>query len=110
MGRGNYIDIKVPFGFSTAVALCQLCTDLATHALCKHHIWTMNYLDDFIGASLPIHANSHFLSLKNILEELGLPINKAKSELPSECIICSGIQVNARTGILTIPSEKMLKI
>ena len=106
--RGIYIDIGVPFGFSTVAALCQLCTDL-THTLHKRHIWTMNYLDDFIGASLPAHANSHFLSLKNILEELELPINKAKSEPPSESITCLGIQVNARTGILAIPSEKNVK-
>ena len=107
--RGIYIDIGVPFELSTAAASCQLCTDLVTHALCKHHIWTMNYLDDFIGASLLVHANSHFLSLKNILEELGLPINKAKSEPPSESITCLGIQINARTCILTIPSEKNVK-
>ena len=75
----------------------------------KCHIWTMNYLDHFIGASLPDHANSHFLSLKNILEELGLPINKAKSKPPSESSTCWRIQVNG-TATLTIPSKKMLKI
>ena len=108
---GIYIDIGVPFGFSTAAASCHLCTDLVTHTLRKRHIWTMNYLDDFTGTSLLVHANSHFLPLKNILEELGLPINKAKSEPPSESITCLGIHVNARTDILAIPSEKkMLKI
>ena len=63
---GIYIDIGVPFRFSTAEASCQLCADLVTHMLHKHHIWTMNFLDDLIGASLPVHANSHVFSLKNI--------------------------------------------
>ena len=96
MDSGIYIDIGVPFAFSTAAASCQLCTGLAIHTLRKQHIWTINYLDDFIGASLLVHVNNQFLSLKNILEKLGLPINKAKSEPPSECITCLGIHVNAK--------------
>ena len=108
--RGIYIDTGVPLGILTATASCQLCTDLVTHTLRKRHIWTINYLDDFTGASLAVHANSHFLSLKSILEELGLPINKAKSKPPSESITCLGIQVNVKTGILTIPSEKIKQL
>ena len=69
---------------------------------------TIDYLIQQLSQLL-VHANSHFLSLKNILEELGLPINKAKSEPPSESITCLGIQINARTCILAIPSVKNVK-
>ena len=46
--NGIYIDIEVPFGLSTAAASCQFCTDQVTHTLHRHHVWTMDYLDDFM--------------------------------------------------------------
>ena len=47
------------------------------------------------------------LSLKNLLSYLGLPINSKKLESPAESITCLGIQVNACTGTLTIPLQKL---
>ena len=67
----------------------------------------MNYLDDFLGVSPPEKATSDFLSLKNLLSYLGLPINFKKLESPAESITCLGIQVNARKGTLTIPVQKL---
>ena len=40
------------------------------------------------------------------LEFLGLPLNDKKIEEQTEQIPCLGINVNARTGFLSIPTEK----
>ena len=70
----------------------------------------MSYLDDFLGVGHPHKARSEFLSLRNLLETLGLPLNVKKIEEPAEEITCLGININARTGLLPIPKDKLLEI
>ena len=70
----------------------------------------MSYLDDFLGVGQPNKVRSEFLSLRNLLEILGLPLNLKKIEEPAEEITCLGINVNPRTGLLYIPKEKLLEI
>ena len=60
-----------------------------------------------MGSFPPQKASSDFLSLKNLLSYLGLPINSKKLESLAESITCLGIQVNARTGTLTISLQKL---
>ena len=72
MGQWYLHRYRSAFCIFTTVASCQLCTDLVTHMLHKRHIWSMNYLDDFIGASLPVHANSQFFYLRMFLR-IGTP-------------------------------------
>ena len=75
-------------------------TDVITHALRSQKILVINYLDDYLGVAYPEVANSHILSVKNILAELGLPINSKKLEPPSYSVTCLGIQINAKGGII----------
>ena len=105
-----YVDVSVPFGFATGAASCQSCTDLVTWALRKCEIWVMSYLDDFLGVAQPHKATSEFLALKNLLEFLGLPLNVKKIEESAEEITCLGINVNARTGVLSIPNDKIVEV
>ena len=72
--------------------------------------WIMAYLDDLIGAASPARANDAFVTLINLLQHLGLPINSKKVEAPSSQITCLGIIVNAKSGTLSIPAEKLKKI
>ena len=58
----------------------------------------------------PEVANSQFFSVKNILAELGLPINSKKLEPRSHSVTCLGIQINAKDGIISIPDEKVKNI
>ena len=102
-----FVDLGVPFGFATGAASCQSCTALVTWKLRQNKIWIMNYLDDFLGVSPLQKASSDFLSLKNLLSYLGLPINSKKLDSPAESITCLGIQVNAWIGTLTIPLQKL---
>ena len=97
-----FVDFGVPLGFAAGAASCQSSTDLVTWKPAQNKTWIMNYLDDFGGFSSH-KAFSDFLSLKKLLSYLGLPINSKKLESPTESITCLGIQVNARTGTLTIP-------
>ena len=85
-------------------------TDVITHVLHSQKIWVINYLDDHLGVAFPEVTKSQFLSVKNILAELGLPIKSKKLEPPSHSVTCLGIQINARDGIISIPDEKLRNI
>ena len=106
----TFIDISVPFGFKFGAAACQMCTDLVMFTLRKRGSWLINYLDDYVGVAPPAIANSHFQALLNTLQFVGLPINMKKVEQPSDQITCLGIQINARTGVLKIPDDKMQEV
>ena len=105
-----FIDVSVPFGFKFGAAVCQMCTDLVTFTLWKRGSWLINYLDDYVGVAPPSIASSYFQALSNILQYIGLPINMKKVEQPSDQITCLGIQINAHTGILKIPDDKMQEV
>ena len=66
-------------------------------------IWTITF-----GVAPLEVADSHFLSVKNILTDLGLPINSEKLETPNHSVTCLGIQINARNGSISIPDEKLV--
>ena len=93
------IDVALAFGFKNGAAACQLCTDVITHTLRRQKIWLMNYLDDYIGISQPHQANTHFHSLLNLLDQVGLPVNRNKVEAPNSVITCLGIQIDAKKYI-----------
>ena len=106
----RYIDVSVPFGLKTGASACQLVTDSVTHLLATAGHWTCAYLDDIVGVVPPNTANSAFLSLKNLITSLGLPINTGKVATATQELTCLGIHINARTMTLTIPAEKMLQV
>ena len=106
----TYVDVATAFGFRQGAASCQLCTDAVSYLMHTQNVWVMAYLDDIIGIALPDTADGTFLTLKKLLENLGLPINYKKVTSPSSQIICLGININAITGVLSIPDEKLQKI
>ena len=68
------------------------------------------YLDDIVGLQCPKNTYSAFLSLKHLITSLGLPINKDKVSTPVSNLTCLGITIDARSGIISIPQEKIQKI
>ena len=105
-----YIDISVPFGLKSGASACQMATQCVTHLMMSQGHWTCAYLDDILGVALPHKAKNAFMSLNNLIVSLGLPVNQNKVVAPAEEMLCLGININAKTGMLTIPREKILQI
>ena len=59
------VDVSVPFGLKFGPMVCQMCTDVFTLMLHSQKLWLINY--DCVGVAPPWLANSHFLSLMNLL-------------------------------------------
>ena len=108
--NATYVDVSIAFGLKIGAAACQMCTDVLAHALRTQGAWVMNYLDDYVGVSTTDKANSEFLSLVNLLKQVGLPINETKVEPPSTRITCLGVLIDTQAGIIAIPDEKMVQI
>ena len=70
----------------------------------------MNYLDDYIGVSTADKANSEFLSLLNLLKQVGLPVNETKVEPPGTKITCLGVLIDTQLWVIAIPEEKIAQI
>ena len=106
----RYVDLSIPFGLKVGASACQMVTDSITHILMTSGVWTCAYLDDVIGVASPSKANSAFMSLKNLITTLGLPINEDKVSEPVQELTCLGIHINSKTGELTIPHQKIQEI
>ena len=52
-----------------------MCTDAIMYLMWTQGHWVMAYLDDFVAVCPYSAANNAYLTLKNLLEDLGLPIN-----------------------------------
>ena len=109
-GNQRYVDLSVPFGLKSGASSCELVTSGISDLFATSGIWTCSYLDDICGVAPPRTANSTFLSLVNLIESLGLPINQEKVSKPVQQLTCLGIDINAHTGVLSIPPEKISQI
>ena len=106
----QYVDVSVPFGLKTGASACQMVTDSISHLMKESGYWTCAYLDDIVGVSPPSSANSAFLSLNNLITSLGLPINHDKVSQPVDSLTCLGINIDVKTGTLTIPEGKIEEV
>ena len=104
------MDVALAFGFKGGVSFCQLCTDAVTYLMNIQNYWIKSYLDDVIGVDAPVKAHKAYYSMLNLLEQLGLPVNSDKISAPVSKLVRLGIQVDTKTGVLSIPQEKLSKI
>ena len=61
-----------------AASSCQMATDTITYLMWTQKTWIMANLDDLVGVAEPDKAQAAFLTLSNLLQALGLPINSKK--------------------------------
>ena len=62
-----YFDTVLSMGLCSAAMACQRSTSAVTWILNQRGLTIFNYLDDFIGASPPTLATSHFHELGELL-------------------------------------------
>ena len=75
----TYVDVALPFGFKQTASSCQMARDAIIYLMCTKNTWIMAYLDDLVGVAEPDKVQAAFLTLSNLVQALGLPINFKKS-------------------------------
>ena len=58
----------------------------------------------------PARSANVFLALTNLITSLGLPINQEKVSNPVTRLTCLGIDIDAKSGMLHIPNNKLQEI
>ena len=77
-----YFDISIPFGLRPGAMFCQRVTDSIRHILQQSYITVVNYIDDFAAIFTPDKADSHFHSLRSLLQQLGVCESTDKATAP----------------------------
>ena len=105
-----YFDTVLSMGLRSAAMACQRSTSAVTWILNQRGLTIFNYLDDFIGASPPTLATSHFHELGESLHHLGLGEAAAKSCPPSPVMTCLGVELNTLDFTLSVDSDRLAEI
>ena len=69
-----------------------------------------NYVDDYVGFSVPSDAKASFDLLFDLLQRLGLTVSQKKLVPPATSVICLGVEINTVTGTISIPADKLRQI
>ena len=105
-----YIDLSIPFGYIHGSACCQRVTDAIRFICNNNQIWLFNYCDDLIGIEYPENVQFAFNFTKNLVQDLGFPVNLDKLVSPSSVATCIGIEISVCDMIFRIPHEKLTAI
>ena len=102
-----YVDVGIAFGLTHGSASFQLLSDAVAYIMSKEGVTLRCYIDDYI-AVVPKHkANHAFQRLCEVLNELGLPINRDKLTPPTKCLTCLGIDFDIENNIMSISKDKL---
>ena len=69
-----------------------------------------HYVDDICGFSLPSESHSKFITIKKLIENLGLDILLKKLIPPSTKTYCLGVVFDTTNFTMSIPEDKLEKI
>ena len=76
--RDAYVDTCLPFGTRHGSQIFQHLSDPVCHVMHQKGFGVINYTDDYIGVGVPDVARASFVSLFNLINELGLTISDSK--------------------------------
>lgn len=105
-----YFDTVLTMGLRSAAMPCQRSTSSVTWILAERGISVFNYLDDFIGISLPSDANLHFAEIGALLKSLGLEESINKCFPPSPIMTCLGVELNTITLTLSVSPDRLSEL
>ena len=105
-----FFDTCLPFGSRHGSQTFQRVSDTVHYALRCHGYRVINYIDGFVGYSMPDIARRSYDCIRNIIERLGLTISEKKLVAPATSAVCLGVLIDTVKGTVAIPGEKLRQI
>ena len=105
-----YVDLVVAFGWKHGCGSFQILSDAIAHIMAKKGVKLHCYIDDYIVVTSKSKASEQFTMLCDLLDELGLPMNKNKLTPPSKRITCLGIDIDIDNNTMSIAQDKVKAI
>ena len=103
-------DCTLSMGSKSSARCCQMATSAVVYIHTQAGFFAINYLDDLGGANSEKRAQTAFLHLQGILQQMGLQEAANKTVPPCTVMVFLGIEVNTILLTLTIPKEKWQEI
>jgi hypothetical protein len=102
-----YIDGVMAMGLRSAAYCCQRLTNSLAyiHGTKGYHL--VNYLDDMAGGEVVHKAEAAFLSLRHLLQQLGIFESTDKACPPSTSMVFLGILLDTNHFTITVPEGKL---
>ena len=105
-----FVDKNLAFGAVHGTAIFQRISDLVHFLMAKRGFIVHNYIDDIYAVAHKDSADEAFATLKDILHNIGLPLNDNKVFAPCTTLNIMGIVVDIQTRTFSITPEKMREI
>ena len=99
------------FGWTHISRSFQILSDAIAHIMAKKGVKLHCYIDDYTVATLKLFkATEQFLLLCDLLQELGLFLNKDKLTPPTKRLMCLGIDIDINNNTMSITQDKLKAI
>lgn len=107
-----YMDRVLPFGLRSAPKIFTAVADAIQWVLTRHGITqSLHYLDDYILVTKDRgEAESQKQVLQTVFGNLGVPLELAKLEGPSTCLVFLGIEVDSVALQIRLPESKLVRL
>ena len=102
------IDTALPFGARNSSCYMQKIAEFIARALVKRGGCVLIYLDDVVGVAQTYdQAMDHFAMVRELLEDLGLPLALDKLAPPAHTVTWLGIKCDIPSRTLSLPRDKV---
>ena len=105
-----FLDKNLAFGAIHGTAIFQRITDFVRYLMAKRSFSVHNYINDIYAVAHKDSADLVFETLKEILHDIGLPLNENKVFAPCTSLTIMGIVVDIQARTFSIPHNKLLEI
>ena len=106
----KFLDLSVAFGWTHGSAAFQRLSDAIVYIMRRHGCRLFAYSNDYVSVTPADDAERQFNMLSDLLNRLGLPMNRDKKTPPNKVLTCLGIDININDGTLSIEQQKLESI
>ena len=106
----TYVDMCIPFRICHGSQIFRRLSDAVHYIMRQRGFGVIDYIDDYVGFIIPHFACSSFLSLFDLMKDLGLTISDKKLVPPGMQVVCLGVLIDTEKGAVSISPEKLHQI
>ena len=100
-------DKTAVMGSRSAPYMCQRMTNFIRHIMCNINHFIANYVDDFMGLGKPPKVWTGFITLQNLLRDLGASEALQKTIEPTTQLEFLGVWFNMEDMTISVTKERM---
>ena len=105
------VDCRLPFGASRSPGIFQKLSNSVTHMMVRRGFTVISYLDDYLViSSSKNHCQEGYVTLLQLLQNLGFVINWDKVVPPTQQLVFLGIAIDSVSRCLSLPERKLAEL